>query len=561
MGVRRREPCRACGLPVFLAQRLIVSSHLYHRTCFRCARCSAQLSLANCYETQEGVFCCETCPDEEARNKMAEEEIGDKGGGTISDTKCVNIVNEDNPSLEKDIQLTTALEKIESLVSTRNASLVGLRRMMFENISHTDDEKLPKFRKLSYEKSFQESQKSDRKSDFIIKDLSENNSASIKLSEANLVKSENKTNDDSFLTQSNLDKRRYSDISFIDKESDQEESDTVVEKNALVDEASLEHKESQDTFDNSNKITKEKFNVDLPVDAEVDVPIVLQEKSNNLEVQVEESDKLIDNQNSLTIVEQNIDSDNEFIDVKVDGDEENILIEAKNNSIAISEPFVEAKNNATDILEEFVEAKNDTICQNLIVEATNDTICQNLVVEATNDVVCESFINEKTTLVKLREPTEVSSDLEPTADIPIPPARGKAKDKVISPTKPIEKKQAFSSEYPEDLNPFGEEDNENVTTSTNPFGSSDDEDEKDVSAEAPTPHKRKLLHAPKVSLNPFGSDSDEEFTDEDTSSAAPVPMPRYVLFPFHNSKLFGHVNLFGMVNICFIVRLYCEYSQ
>ena len=37
---------------------------LYHRTCFRCARCQHQLSLANFYETEGGEYCCETCPDE-----------------------------------------------------------------------------------------------------------------------------------------------------------------------------------------------------------------------------------------------------------------------------------------------------------------------------------------------------------------------------------------------------------------------------------------------------------------------------------------------------------------
>jgi len=37
----------------------------YHRTCFRCARCTNQLTPGNYYETEEGQYCCETCPDEE----------------------------------------------------------------------------------------------------------------------------------------------------------------------------------------------------------------------------------------------------------------------------------------------------------------------------------------------------------------------------------------------------------------------------------------------------------------------------------------------------------------
>ena len=33
---------------------------------FQCARCSAQLSLANYYETESGDYCCDVCPDVEA---------------------------------------------------------------------------------------------------------------------------------------------------------------------------------------------------------------------------------------------------------------------------------------------------------------------------------------------------------------------------------------------------------------------------------------------------------------------------------------------------------------
>ncbi|KAK9732240.1 Calponin homology (CH) domain [Popillia japonica] len=66
-GVPRREPCAKCGNPVYIAERLTVGKSLYHRTCFRCARCNSQLTLANYYETETpNQFCCETCPDEEA---------------------------------------------------------------------------------------------------------------------------------------------------------------------------------------------------------------------------------------------------------------------------------------------------------------------------------------------------------------------------------------------------------------------------------------------------------------------------------------------------------------
>lgn len=63
LGVRR-DPCAVCRLPVFLAEKLVIARVPYHRTCFRCARCDNQLMPGNYYETEEGQYCCETCPDE-----------------------------------------------------------------------------------------------------------------------------------------------------------------------------------------------------------------------------------------------------------------------------------------------------------------------------------------------------------------------------------------------------------------------------------------------------------------------------------------------------------------
>lgn len=68
VGVPKREPCKQCGLPVFFAERLAVDGSFYHRKCLRCARCDSQLTPGSFYETEvDGVFCCETCPDEEKK--------------------------------------------------------------------------------------------------------------------------------------------------------------------------------------------------------------------------------------------------------------------------------------------------------------------------------------------------------------------------------------------------------------------------------------------------------------------------------------------------------------
>lgn len=73
--VPKREPCVKCNNPVFLAERLLINQSLYHRTCFRCARCSSVLTLGNFYETEKDrEYCCETCPDEEKTTSPKVEE-------------------------------------------------------------------------------------------------------------------------------------------------------------------------------------------------------------------------------------------------------------------------------------------------------------------------------------------------------------------------------------------------------------------------------------------------------------------------------------------------------
>ncbi|XP_047988259.1 MICAL-like protein 1 [Leguminivora glycinivorella] len=58
------DKCAACGLPVYLAQRLIVSHKLYHRRCFRCSKCSGHLNPKNFQVIEGSEFCCDSCKNE-----------------------------------------------------------------------------------------------------------------------------------------------------------------------------------------------------------------------------------------------------------------------------------------------------------------------------------------------------------------------------------------------------------------------------------------------------------------------------------------------------------------
>lgn len=81
----RRDICVVCGLPIFLAEKLVIVHNSYHRVCFRCARCDNQLTPRNYYETEEGQFCCETCPDEEEPKLSRIENIDSQSHECLSD--------------------------------------------------------------------------------------------------------------------------------------------------------------------------------------------------------------------------------------------------------------------------------------------------------------------------------------------------------------------------------------------------------------------------------------------------------------------------------------------
>uniref|UniRef100_A0A1B0G0M8 LIM zinc-binding domain-containing protein n=1 Tax=Glossina morsitans morsitans TaxID=37546 RepID=A0A1B0G0M8_GLOMM len=85
VGVPRRDPCRKCKLPVFLAERLMVGEKVYHRTCLRCARCGSQLTPGSFYETEiDDQYCCETCPDEELTVMKTDSVTGNNCAGNTS---------------------------------------------------------------------------------------------------------------------------------------------------------------------------------------------------------------------------------------------------------------------------------------------------------------------------------------------------------------------------------------------------------------------------------------------------------------------------------------------
>merc|ERR1719187_387693 len=109
------DPCRVCSKSVFILERLNVAGRILHRTCFKCARCGTQLSLAGYYETETGEYCCELCPDEENN----EEKQASHRSTTDRICAAVEEVDSGHSSDCKDIEEDLAEEGAQSLEASK----------------------------------------------------------------------------------------------------------------------------------------------------------------------------------------------------------------------------------------------------------------------------------------------------------------------------------------------------------------------------------------------------------------------------------------------------------
>ncbi|XP_075969648.1 MICAL-like protein isoform X2 [Anticarsia gemmatalis] len=109
------DKCAACGLPVYLAQRLLVSHKLYHRRCFRCSKCSGHLNPKN-FEIVEGSeFTCDSCKNEKTLSKYLNNNDRDQMGmlaftDNLLETKTVS--NEEPVSPKHKSRPQSILDKI-----------------------------------------------------------------------------------------------------------------------------------------------------------------------------------------------------------------------------------------------------------------------------------------------------------------------------------------------------------------------------------------------------------------------------------------------------------------
>ncbi|XP_041977327.1 MICAL-like protein 1 isoform X2 [Aricia agestis] len=399
------DKCTVCGLPVYLAQRLIVSQKLYHRRCFRCSTCLGHLNPKNFHVIETNKFSCDSCKNDRNMSKYLN---NNDQMGMLAFTNDVHETSQAEPNTSKlKSRPQSILEKIN----------------MFENIDKDNVNKID-----------------ENLSSISLKDNHNNiNKSNI---EVNILSGPQNTESISV-------------------------ADNVKEKVGLNSET---HNSFNSEHEKVYKTNKDKF-IFLQTQLSDDIP--------DLKLADTSIEKSVTHINDMIL--DNLDKSHQIYQ-KMNDDE---------NSEIISKD-VKLDSNITD---------DSRLAQN------NITITKELDTK-------ENISNEE----------EIK--------ICVPPRR----KKLNSSNKVVEKTQTKLNienvEYPDHLNPFSEDEDENeesekpVKTSTNPFGSSDEEEEtisqsvqnhpnnNATSENATSTPVKRLIKA----YNPFWSDGEEPSSDEETTT-------------------------------------------
>ncbi|BES97210.1 Protein of unknown function (DUF3585) [Nesidiocoris tenuis] len=493
-----RELCVVCTNPVYLAQRLRVQGSLYHRTCFRCARCSAQLTLVDYYETHDGKFCCETCPDEATIGRILPDAI-DK--------------MDDEP-----LPTSPKLSPQPELSPTTRQSIVAMRRMFFD----TDDAKLTRSENFRTDLPPADIPKSPKDK---VKPRSVNSSPSLVVSN-----SSGPNPADSSAGPPGVCVEYQSDNTLpspsITRLDDKSNSSSLNLGEVDIRSQLSPHAENSNELNGSQPVESECSILSGDI-SKVGLNAQVSPKQNKL-------DRTIDDDASKTL-ETIVHPEEPKVkanDVEISSTQDSARagdFDAKTNEGSSAEKTDDAQNQVSA---EELESKPEI----LVSEPSR-----------TEEPIPEVGINFG------EDETQPSATLVEAINKSVkPPPRPKRRQK--SPMSEFGDRTADkpTAEYPEDLNPFGDDDEEEQPSAagTNPFGSDSDDDD-NTTAVTSTPltspmktpiskwtpsasprSERRMSDLSPVrkapSLNPF-EDSDEEL--EDPRSAMPVPLPRKTTAP------------------------------
>ncbi|CAL7948709.1 unnamed protein product [Xylocopa violacea] len=517
----RKDLCVVCGLPIFLAEKLVLSRVAYHRTCFRCARCNNQLTLGNYYETEEGQYCCETCPDEEVPLAAIENWDESRALSGVIEKDHSNLTRNDKinseESISKGVFTHNSAKKINHQAPfisdvTAQTSRLRLNFMSNQLLSEQSEDT-----SLADNPLMNKSLGSFENDHANLKEENTHPVLEIKNQKYNKQRKEEKEYDsvDAFMELESSGRKSANDESNRRKHTQREESST----------ASF-HDSKEDNVTTPN------------YDGNQDLTNQIDEQTNT------ESSSLV--QRRRRMFEGKTDSVGRSKD-----DNENIgIIKSK---VFVEEPEViigNIKNETinSDVGGEALQSTPDKLSVDSLVQVPSCEVSfsdkwkpsQNSTMIASdkstnNDQACPDFVNDGTNVTNI-----ISSNL--------------------------------CEDYPEDLNPFNSDDAEEITDEsmsimntsqtardmTNYFDNEREVEEETSKKNEIIPPKpamrnnfnnskgnetfvmegstKRRLVAPQINLNPFWSDEDDHDSDlestEKTSDVVPVPVPKPRIFKY-----------------------------
>lgn len=478
VGVPKREPCRKCGNPVFFAERISFEQKLYHRSCLKCARCGAQLTLGSFYETEtDGEYCCETCPDEEIQ------------------------IAERRRSMSSEAATESPVNGTRENVRTNRSSKLLDRISFFESAPLSDEEKTSNMVRRAKMTSF-------------LKD--------------SLEKADNVDNGTEAEKSEPVPPEESSDS---EDEPDRDEPPPsppatkppplIPETDKLIIEPTTDVATTQ--VSNTDSIEEERNESQEVCNISTTEPAVEESLEPPVEASQRNSETTPDELNSINDVEPTtLDGDNIS---HPEGEQ------VKGESITSTEEMVIADIELPESKEQNVEEQNAEVSPETSAESNGQPV---EVPEV--HVICEEKNDSSlSNLEEVPKNEAITMSDTVTSDISIPEVETHTeKTNDISESKEV---------YPSDLNPFGDDSEEDKSqlpskpvpsarkVSTNPFGSDDEDESQPANAKPPRPPPPKIK--PLVPANPFGDDGDDEPENEivpiiikPSPRRTPVPTPR-----------------------------------
>lgn len=576
--VPKREPCFKCKNPVFLAERLVVGTKLYHRCCLKCARCKTLLTIGSFYETEnDGEYVCDVCPDEE--KKAEAKRSVDLSSQRLSIAQKIALFEKDTSNVLKkslsDEEKSKSLNRQNSMTSSAAIKLASplkktaaLNSFMSEQVNtpieSDDDNEAADLSVLSTSSDDNEidfpptvpgNHPTHKTTDKVIDNVdyaftSQQIPVLPTITTKRFTKELTPNMDSEFedilnsysdqpevLNESQLDNNIQIDLDF-DQLMGKEESTEVTNNSSdnLVN-IGLKTQVSHPYF---VKVNDKQTNVKNDI---VEIKeVVLEQPLEELEVvelkQMEKEESLDD----FEVIEEakadimKVEEEKEVIDVKLDNLEVVVMESEEVKTFEIPESEDVKKIQEPEMERKDVQMETELNISDVLEVAESKDVAEEV----------EPYVEK---LDVLEVPEAQSIDVQ---NVKVPETEIMNEETINNNEDVNENDEVLNIKYPICLNPFGDEEEapsavastnkEPKRPSLNPFGSSDDDDDDNndddiypkktmhsgTLPKPPRPPLPKTMTMNRMSTNPFG-DSDEESNEKVTQSRTPVPTPRKIM--------------------------------